>query len=88
MTTSAVVENEEWVLNGQKKFISQAGDASTYTVFAKTDPEAGSRGISAFIVEQGTPGFDDSKRMDLMAPHPVGEPVFENCRPPLHQPDW
>lgn len=50
--------------------------------FAKTDPEAGSRGISAFIVEQGTPGFDDSKRMDLMAPHPVGEPVFENCRLP------
>ncbi len=82
MTTSAVVENEEWVLNGQKKFISQAGDASTYTVFAKTDPEAGSRGISAFIVEQGTPGFDDSKRMDLMAPHPIGEPVFENCRLP------
>ncbi len=82
MKTSAVLEDDEWVLNGSKKFISQAGDATTYTVFAKTDPEAGSRGISAFIVEQGTPGFDDSRRMELMAPHPVGEPVFDNCRLP------
>jgi acyl-CoA dehydrogenase len=80
MKTSATLENEEWVLNGAKKFISQAGDASTYVVFAKTDPELGSRGISAFIAERGTPGFDDSRRMELMAPHPIGEPRFENCR--------
>jgi acyl-CoA dehydrogenase len=70
------------VLNGSKKYISQAGDASTYTVFARTDPAAGSRGISAFIVEQGTAGFDDSRRLDLMAPHPIGEPVFTDCRIP------
>jgi acyl-CoA dehydrogenase len=70
------------MLNGSKKFISQAGDATVYTVFAKTDPEAGSRGISAFIVEKGTAGFDDSRRLDLMAPHPIGEPVFTNCRIP------
>ncbi|MDA0734189.1 MAG: acyl-CoA dehydrogenase family protein [Chloroflexi bacterium] len=82
MKTAAIREGDEWVLNGSKKFISQAGDATTYTVFAKTDPDAGSRGISAFIVEQGTPGFDDSKRMDLMAPHPIGEPVFTDCRIP------
>jgi acyl-CoA dehydrogenase len=82
-TTAALeLEKEEWVLNGAKKFISQAGDAAIYTVFAKTDPAAGSRGISAFIVEKGTPGFDDSRRLDLMAPHPIGEPVFENCRIP------
>ena len=82
MTTSAVPEDDEWVLNGAKKFISQAGDAQTYTVFAKTDPQAGSRGISAFIVEQHTPGFDDSQRLDLMAPHPIGAPVFTDCRIP------
>ena len=82
MSTMAIEEGGLWVLNGEKKFISQAGDANTYTVFAKTDPSAGSRGISAFIVEQGTPGFDDSKRMDLMAPHPIGEPIFNNCRIP------
>ncbi len=82
MQTTAVAEDDEWTLNGVKKFISQAGDAHTYTVFAKTDPSAGSRGISAFIVEAGTPGFDDSRRLDLMAPHPIGEPVFTDCRIP------
>ena len=83
MKTTATLEDEEWVLNGEKKFISQAGDASTYVVFAKTDPDKGSRGISAFIVERGTSGFDDSRRMELMAPHPIGEPRFEDCRIPF-----
>ena len=82
MSTEAVPDGDEWVLNGRKKFISQAGDASTYTVFAKTDPGQGSRSLSAFIVERGTPGFDDSKRLDLMAAHPIGEPAFEDCRIP------
>ena len=82
MLTEATREGDEWVLNGSKKFISQAGDANTYTVFAKTDPTAGSRGISAFIVEKGTPGFDDSIQMELMAAHPIGEPIFTNCRIP------
>lgn len=82
MKTTAVLDGGEWVLNGDKKYISNAGDADTYVVFAKTDPGAGSRGISAFIVERGTPGFDDTKRLDLMAPHPIGEPRFEDCRVP------
>ncbi len=82
MTTEGVPDGDDWVLNGRKKFISQAGDASTYTVFAKTDPGQGSRSLSAFIVERGTPGFDDSKRLDLLAPHPIGEPVFDDCRIP------
>lgn len=82
MTTQAVPDGDEWTLNGRKKFISQAGDASTYTVFAKTDPGQGSRSLSAFIIERGTPGFDDSQRLELLAPHPIGEPVFDNCRIP------
>ena len=82
MTTEAVPDGDDWVLNGRKKFISQAGDASTYTVFAKTDPGQGSRSLSAFIVERGTPGFDDSKRLDLLAAHPIGEPAFDDCRIP------
>ena len=82
MTTEAAPDGDDWVLNGRKKFISQAGDATTYTVFAKTDPGQGSRSLSAFIVERGTPGFDDSKRLELMAAHPIGEPVFEDCRIP------
>ena len=82
MTTEATPDGDDWVLNGRKKFISQAGDASTYTVFAKTDPGQGSRSLSAFIVERGTPGFDDSRRLELLAPHPIGEPVFDDCRIP------
>ncbi|HAA94664.1 MAG TPA: acyl-CoA dehydrogenase [Dehalococcoidia bacterium] len=82
MKTEAKLDGDDWVLNGSKKFISNAGDASTYTVFAQTDPGEGSRGISAFIVEAGTPGFDDSQRMDLMAAHPVGEPKWVDCHIP------
>ncbi|MBM3943123.1 MAG: acyl-CoA dehydrogenase [SAR202 cluster bacterium] len=82
MATSATRHGDGWVLNGEKRFISQAGDAQTYVVFAKTDPAAGSRGLSAFIVAQGTPGFDDSHRQDLLAPHPIGAPRFTNCRLP------
>ena len=82
MKTEAKLDGDDWVLNGQKKFISQAGDASTYTVFAQTEPGQGSRGISVFVVESDTPGFDDSKRMDLMAAHPIGEPKWVDCHVP------
>jgi acyl-CoA dehydrogenase len=60
-----------------------APDADLYTVFAKTDPSAGNRGISCFIVERGTPGFDTGRRLPLLAPHPIGEPVFTGCRVPI-----
>jgi acyl-CoA dehydrogenase len=82
MKTEAHLDGDDWVLNGQKKFISQAGDASTYTVFAKTDPGEGSRSLSVFVVEAGAAGFDDSKRMDLMAAHPIGEPRWKDCHIP------
>ena len=82
MKTEAHLDGDDWVLNGQKKFISQAGDAGTYTVFAKTDPGEGSRSLSVFIVEAGTAGFDDSKRMELMAAHPIGEPRWTDCHIP------
>ncbi|MBT97372.1 MAG: acyl-CoA dehydrogenase [Dehalococcoidia bacterium] len=82
MKTEAKLDGDDWVLNGSKKFISQAGDANTYTVFAQTEPGEGSRGISVFVVEAGTPGFDDSKRMELMAAHPIGEPRWDDCHVP------
>ena len=82
MKTEAHLDGDDWVLNGEKKFISQAGDASTYTVFAKTDPGEGSRSLSVFVVEAGTAGFDDSKRMNLMAAHPIGEPRWNDCHIP------
>lgn len=76
-------DGEHYVLNGRKTLISMAPDADLYTVFAKTDPAAGNKGISAFIVEKGTPGFDPGRRIALLAPHPIGEPVFSDCRVPV-----
>jgi len=80
--TTAVKDNDQWVLNGQKIFTSLAPDADIYSVYAKTDPDKGTRGISAFVVEKGWEGFDPGKRMDLMAAHPIGAPVFKDCSVP------
>src|SRR6266480_278106 len=57
MRTTALRDGDAYVLNGSKRFITNAGVASVYTVFAKTDPDSGHAGISAFIVEGDTPGF-------------------------------
>ncbi len=75
-------EGDEYVLDGRKSFITMAPDADLYTVFAKTAADAGNKGISAFIVEKGLPGFDPGARMQLLAPHPIGEPAFDGCRVP------
>lgn len=82
LSVTARRDGDHYVLNGRKSFISMAPDADVYTVFAKTNMEAGNRGISCFIVEKGFPGFDPGQRMDLLAPHPIGEPVFTECRVP------
>lgn len=82
MKTTAVLDGDHYVLNGSKRWISQGPAAGIFTVFAKTDPAKGSKGISAFIVERGTPGFDSGKQMKLMAAHCISEPVFQNCRVP------
>src|SRR6187200_2624372 len=58
MRTTARREGDEYVLDGSKRFITNAAVAGLYTLFAKTDPEAGHPGISAFVVEAGTPGFE------------------------------
>lgn len=57
VATTAVPQGDEYVLNGSKIFITNGGIADVYVIFASTDPTAGSRGLSAFIVEKGTPGF-------------------------------
>lgn len=82
MKTTALLDGDHYVLNGVKRWSSQGPAAEIYTVFAKTDPDKGGRGISAFIVEKGTPGFDPSRKMKLMAAHCICEPRFENCRIP------
>jgi alkylation response protein AidB-like acyl-CoA dehydrogenase len=73
-----------YVLDGTKRFITNAGVASLYTVFAKTDPEAGHAGISAFLVEADTPGFEVARLEPKMgiSGSTTGELVFSGCRVP------
>lgn len=80
MTTLARREGDEWVLEGGKHLITNAGVADLYTVFAVTDPEAGTRGISLFLVEAGQPGFRFVRAQELSEPHPLGEIAFDGCR--------
>lgn len=82
MKTRAVLDGSDYVINGSKTFISNAGISDVYVVFAKTDLTKGTRGISAFIVEKGTPGLEFGKKMRLLAPHPIGELFFTDCRIP------
>jgi alkylation response protein AidB-like acyl-CoA dehydrogenase len=84
--TTAVRDGDEWIVNGTKIFITNAGDAETYVIFARTDKEAQKHhGISAFIVEKGTPGFSFGKKEQKLGirSSPTVELVFENCRIPV-----
>ncbi len=74
--------DSDFVLQGTKTWISNGGLADFYCVFAKTDPQGGSRGISAFIVDAGTSGLDASRAIHVMAPHPLATLVFDGCRVP------
>lgn len=81
MTTRAVHQGADAVvLNGSKTWISNGGIADFYVVFAKTDPDAGTRGITAFIVDADAPGLDTSEHIAVMAPHPLATLKFKDCR--------
>ena len=82
MCCSARADGDQWVLNGTKTWISNAGIADFYTVFARTDDSGGAKGISCFVVEADTPGFEVTERIDLVAPHPLGTLTFSDCRIP------
>ena len=84
MTTAARQDGDEYVIDGLKTWISNAGIADQYTVFARTG-EPGTRGLSAFIVEADTPGLSVSERIAVNAPHPLGTLKFEQCRVPAGQ---
>ena len=84
MLSTARREGDGYVLNGSKRFITNAGVAHLYTVFAKTDPEQGHAGISAFVVEADTPGFEVARvepKMGIKG-STTGELVFEEARVP------
>jgi alkylation response protein AidB-like acyl-CoA dehydrogenase len=85
MRTRARREGDTYVLDGSKRFITNAGVAGLYTVFAKTDPDAGHAGISAFLVEADTPGFAVARLEEKMgiSGSTTGELVFDGCRIPV-----
>ena len=84
--TQAMAKNEGqfdmYSLSGVKTWISNGGLADFYVTFAKTDPEGGVRGISAFIVDALSPGLDTSEHIQVMAPHPLASLKFDHCRIP------
>ena len=84
MRLRADLVGAEYVLNGRKMWITNGPDADVVVVYAKTAPSAGSRGITTFIVERGTPGFSVAQKLDKlgMRGSSTGELVFENCRIP------
>ncbi|MGR3450734.1 MAG: isovaleryl-CoA dehydrogenase [Paracoccus sp. (in: a-proteobacteria)] len=85
MKLRAEKKNDRFVLNGNKYWITNAPDAQTLVVYAKTDPEAGSKGITAFIVERGMSGFSTGPHFDKlgMRGSNTGELIFENCEIPF-----
>ncbi len=85
MQCSARIDDDHAVLDGEKTWISNGGIADFYVVFCRTGEAPGSRGISAFIVDAGTPGFEIAERIDVIAPHPLARLRFTNCRVPLSQ---
>jgi len=84
MRTTATRDGDHYVLNGRKLWITNAGVSDLYTIFAKTDAEAGHRGISCFVVEKTSPGFSVSKLEHKMGVRgsPTGEIVLDDCAIP------
>jgi acyl-CoA dehydrogenase len=80
MLTSAQTSASGHVLQGQKTWISNGGIADFYVVFAKTDPQAGARGITAFIVDADNPGLDSTAHLHVMSPHPLATLTFSDCQ--------
>jgi acyl-CoA dehydrogenase len=80
LSTSARRDGDGWVLDGTKTFISNGGLADRYTVFARTGEGIGAKGISAFVVDADTAGFEIVERIPLMAAHPLATIRFNNCR--------
>ena len=84
MRTTAVRDGDDYVLNGRKMWITNAPESDVMIVYAKTDPGAGTRGVSAFIVDTSAPGFSASPKLDKlgMRGSDTSEVVLEDCRVP------
>ena len=84
LSLRATRDGDDFVLNGSKMWITNGPDANTYVVYARTEPDAGARGITAFIIERDTPGFSRSPKLDKLGMRGSNtcELVFEDCRVP------
>ncbi len=84
ITTSAISDGDDYILNGTKQWITNGGEAEIYTVIAQTDPSRGARGSSAILVQRGTPGFEFGKKEDKMGirASATRELIFQDCRVP------
>lgn len=82
MQCAARLDGDSYVLDGEKTWISNGGIADFYVVFARTGEAPGARGISAFIVDAGAPGFGIAERIEVIAPHPLARLRFDGCRIP------
>jgi len=81
-TMTAKMDGNEFVLDGEKTWISNGGIADVYTVFARTGEAPGAKGLSAFIVPANTDGFEIAERLETIAPHPLATLKFNKCRIP------
>jgi len=81
--TTAHREGDQYVIDGEKIFISNGGLADFYCVFASTDPDAGNRGITCLLVEADRPGLQYAGPHIMSSPHPLGHMVFQGCRVPI-----
>ena len=84
MKLKAEKRGDKYILNGNKMWITNGPDAHTFVIYAKTDPQGGSKGITAFIVERGTPGFSQAQKLDKLGMRSSNtcELVFEDCEVP------
>ena len=82
LAASARREGEDYVLDGDKTWISNGGIADFYCVFARTGEAPGTRGISAFVVDADTPGLSIAEKIPVIAPHPLATLLFSDCRVP------
>jgi len=82
IATTARRDGNGFVIDGEKTWISNGGIADFYIVFARTGEAPGARGLSAFVVEAGSPGLEVAERLNTIAPHPLARLRFEGCRVP------
>jgi len=85
LATTATVDGDDYVINGEKTWISNGGIADFYTLFVRTGDAPGAKGLSAIVVDAATRGLEVTERIEVIAPHPLATLKFENCRVPRSQ---